>query len=586
MVRLRMLNKIRKLEPTTLVLAAILLVALALRLYGVWFGLPFPLHDDEPNEVLRALQLGAGSYNYERIGKGGYFYLLFVEYGVLFVILKFAGVIQTATDFAKYYIYDPTAFYLIGRSTTAIIGVINVGLVYKIGRLAYSPLAGLVAAGLLGVNILHTQVSHYVTVDVPMVCLATASLYFAIKMLYETRSRNYYFSAAFAALATSTKLPAILLILPLVIAHSYHVANFPNGSRFSFFSRPLLLAIATFLSAYVIATPGILIYFEGVALFVLNSLGLFIENSADSVGPIDPRYEMFSEFNYYRYYIEKIMESMTLPVFLVCLLGLAWGLWRRRQSDIVLVSFAIVVFVFAALTSTPDMLYPRYILPVIPVLVVLGGMVVTDMTNIPFIKKKALVGFLATSALALIPMYRIVIANQHLVMPDTRIIAREWIHQNISPGSKIFIEGATVRPIESTVPLQYSKKNILEGIEHFRDTNPGKARYFELELQVLESQSPEKKTYDLVSVHYFGLEPLQSYIDGGVEYFILRPDAYGPRTKHFDWPIFVSEIRSNPRIRLLKKFQPNHTSTRGPMIEIYSRTSSSNLNSEYRADED
>ena len=51
-------------------LAAILLLALGLRVWGIDFGLPYELTSDESKEILRALKLGAGEY-YWGFGKGG-----------------------------------------------------------------------------------------------------------------------------------------------------------------------------------------------------------------------------------------------------------------------------------------------------------------------------------------------------------------------------------------------------------------------------------------------------------------------------------------------------------------------------------
>src|SRR5690554_1662428 len=159
-------------DRTLTILSLILLVALALRIWATWWGLPYLFHNDEGNEIIRAMQLGAGDYNFARISKGGFFYLLFVEYGILFVVLMALGVVSSPTEFAEYFVREPSLFYLIARITAAIIGAATVYLVYRIARHAYSAAAGLFAAGLLAVNVLHTNLSHYATVDVPMTALA------------------------------------------------------------------------------------------------------------------------------------------------------------------------------------------------------------------------------------------------------------------------------------------------------------------------------------------------------------------------------------------------------------------------------
>ena len=412
---------------------------------------------------------------------------------------------------------------------------------------------------------MHAELSHYITVDVPMVCLSAASLYFALKLLqdYSNASRNYYLAAVFLALATTTKIPAVLLVIPLTLAHIFHLRNQNAPLRSYFLARPFWLAIGIFILIYIALTPGIVIHFNKEFALVLKILGLESGPGPELSQVIDAP-AMSTKVNLFKYYATHIANSMTVPVFLVCLSGILWSLWRRTQTDIVLLSYLFAVYVIASISSDFDHIYPRYMLPVIPLLAVLGARFLCEAI------KKLPVGHTATAtivlgvAFTLLPFYRIAAADIRMVKPDTRVIAREWIDQNIPSGSRVFIEGATLRPYEQTVPLQYSRENILAAIEHFKDSEPGKAKYFELELQVLSGN-----TYDLLTVHPYDLESVEYYKDKGIEYFILRPDEYLRSTKRVEWPAFVEAVRSDPEITLVRSFEPTSKSIRGPIIEIY-----------------
>src|SRR5687767_13076048 len=86
-----------------------LLVASALiRLWGIDYGLPFVYWVDEYHEVMRAMELGAGNFNLARTGKGGFYFLLFFEYGAYFVFLKATGAIETVKEFAELFARDPS----------------------------------------------------------------------------------------------------------------------------------------------------------------------------------------------------------------------------------------------------------------------------------------------------------------------------------------------------------------------------------------------------------------------------------------------------------------------------------------------
>jgi 4-amino-4-deoxy-L-arabinose transferase-like glycosyltransferase len=216
-------------EPTSFVfkrmLWLIVSLALLVRLWGTSYGLPFSYWSDEYHEVMRALELGTGGFNFERFSKGGFYFLLFFEYGLYFVFLKLAGVVATAEDFAEKFVRDPSAFYLMGRVTAALIGGITVASVFCLARRAYSMSAGLLAALFLAVNVLHIDLSRKIGVDVPMTMLATLALYFGLRIATDGRRSDYLLAALCAALAATTKATGVLLLLPLLVAHTYSVTN-------------------------------------------------------------------------------------------------------------------------------------------------------------------------------------------------------------------------------------------------------------------------------------------------------------------------------------------------------------------------
>ncbi|MBK9665221.1 MAG: glycosyltransferase family 39 protein [Gammaproteobacteria bacterium] len=244
--------KLSKISISTAVLIAILLAAFVLRVWGASFGLPFVYHPDEGFEVNRALQLGTGEFdfNFFRMVKGGYFYLLFVEFGFLFVIMKVFGFVSSTTDFAMWYIRDPSIFYLVGRVTTGLIGTIAVYLLYRIGTRIHSSRVGLIAAALMASNVLQVVHSHYITVDIPLTCLCLAGLLFIVR-IDQTGSRADYIGAClFAALATITKLPGVLLIIPLFAVHMKRSLQSDGQFLQTFFNKSIVIGGTVFITVF------------------------------------------------------------------------------------------------------------------------------------------------------------------------------------------------------------------------------------------------------------------------------------------------------------------------------------------------
>jgi len=187
-----------------------------LRIWGIDFGLPHIYHTDEWFEVKRALKLGAGVFDFERVSKGGYFYLLFVEYGIYYAILKILGLVKSGDEFLFNLFRDPTNMWLIGRVTTAIIGTLNCWFVYLLGKHAFSKTVGLFAALLLAIHLIHVKCSHFITVDVPLTCFIT--ICFLIMFWNSSKPKftklHYCLLGFFVAFAIMTKIPGAVIFFP------------------------------------------------------------------------------------------------------------------------------------------------------------------------------------------------------------------------------------------------------------------------------------------------------------------------------------------------------------------------------------
>jgi Dolichyl-phosphate-mannose-protein mannosyltransferase len=550
-------------QPMTIVIGLIGL-ALGLRIWGIWFGLPFIFHNDEDLEVVRALQLGSGSFDFQRIYKGGYFYLLFFEYGILFVGLKISGIVNSASEFAHYYFSDPSVFYLIGRATSTIIGAVNVYLVYRIGRLAYSERAGLIAATFLAVNILHVKLSHYIIVDIPMTCLVTAAIYFAVKIAMGGTRSDYVWAAVLTALATTTKVTAILLIAPMVVSHYFCVAGRDSRPLQFVLDKQLWQAIIAFIVVYAVTTPGIVLHFDSFIGFMMSKFGADVHGASVDALESTVQSTMLARTNLFQFYFDVIKDSMTVPIFLICLVGLGYGLWKRSRADLVLMSCVFVFYLMLSITTDTREFFPRYILPAIPMIALLGARLLDDILGRFKRVRKLPAGVLLAVLLGILPASRIAAENYLMTQKDTRASASEWFETNVPAGSRVFIEGTRTRPSESTVPLENSRENVRAMIEQYSRTEPGKAKYFSIKMDSIDGP-----TYDLVLVRMWDLQDIQHYKGLGVEYFILRPDNYEGSRRQSDWPKIVAQLRDDPEASLVKSFKPDPASVPGPFIEIY-----------------
>jgi 4-amino-4-deoxy-L-arabinose transferase-like glycosyltransferase len=160
----------KNLPHSGVLLFGLLAAALALRMTGIGFGLPFLYHADEPVVVNHALAYGAGSFHphFFRIPPL-VSYLLFGVYGLIFLAGKAAGIFADVGAFEHLFFTDPSIFYLTGRIVFgALLGTATIFFYYRLSEKISGAFAAAACALLLAVNPLHVRDSHYIYADIPL----------------------------------------------------------------------------------------------------------------------------------------------------------------------------------------------------------------------------------------------------------------------------------------------------------------------------------------------------------------------------------------------------------------------------------
>ena len=196
------------------VVAAIVLLAAALRFIGLNWDEGYMLHPDERfvTMVTGAVQFPADPWDYFDTAKSplnpynrgfGTF-----AYGTapLFLVRALADLSGTRE------------LLLLGRAVSALADVGTVLLVFLLGcRLFAWPIAAL-AAFLVAVTPLHIQQAHFYTMDTIHVFLLMVALYWALQIARRGAMRDYVLTGAFYGLATASKISAAPFGLVVVAA--------------------------------------------------------------------------------------------------------------------------------------------------------------------------------------------------------------------------------------------------------------------------------------------------------------------------------------------------------------------------------
>lgn len=558
------------------VLAIVLLGGLLLRLWGIDFGLPYLFHPDEGFEIQRALQLGTGSFDFERKGKGGYYYLLFLEYGAFFAIGFVSGMFSSANDFAELYITDPSYFYLIGRVTSAFIGTATVYFLFKLTARLATVEAGLLAAALLAVNPLHGIQSHYVVVDVPLVFLTVYAFYLMSGLQQQSTLKYYLWIGAIIAAATATKLPGIVLIIPFVFAHLWAANNLHRNGLLALFDKRLLWSAVAFVIVFAIGNPAAIVNFSDyIQIFqkllaqtpapeasTLNEVASAAQESTSSHAP-----------NRFLFYLTAVASTITYLGVLLALAGVVIAGYQKRLHFINMFIFSLIFYGAISAASTDELVFQRYVLPFIPLLLGLAAYAI--MTIYAQVKQrmmapaaKGLLGMVMV-VISASPLYASVNQNIEFGLPDTRELSADWFRDNIEQGSKVMLEGSSARAFTFTVPLRPSKEQLKQIIKEFRDNGQkGKAYYFSIDKDI-----EGVARYHLEFFNFRELPDLATIESESVEYLVVRPTKKNNSTAK-EPNNLIKQLDESEQFKLLKEFAPVPGKTTGPHLLIYQVTQS------------
>jgi Dolichyl-phosphate-mannose-protein mannosyltransferase len=360
-------------------LAALLVGAALLRLDGIRYGLPFGLlNPDEESIVPRAWRMTHGG----GLNPGWFDYPTLVMYLL-----------------APFQAWQDEPSYLAGRIPIAALGVVGVAAAWWLGRRAYGPAAGWVAAAATAVATVHVAYSRMAVTDIPLTLGVTAALALALAGRLE-------WAGIAAGLAASAKYPGVLLAVPLLVAGWGHW-------------RRLALAAGLGVVAFAVTSPFVLVHPLEAADDALDVRRLAHEGwlGFEHDGPTPIAFG------------DRLWEALG-PSLVLAGIGLTVALVRRRRADLVLAAFVLVYF---ADLLTLNAHFDRYVLPLIPTLGALAG-------RVRALAPLALV-------LLVVPLAWSLADNAELRDPDTRVAARDWIERNVPAGASVAVESSTA-PLE------------------------------------------------------------------------------------------------------------------------------------------
>lgn len=539
--------------------------ALFIRLIGINHGLPYNnrifYETEEPYTIKTAMAFGTGDFNPHAFNKPSlFYYLLFFFYALFFVLGKFFGYFHSVAAFAAYYFNNLNPFYLIARVVVALFGAASVYIIYLIGKVAYSHKTGIIASLFLSVCGVHVWYSRYAQVDIPQVFFVLLSVYFALRLNSADKLLNYALAGLFAGMAASTKYYGGLCIVVPVITH------FLNRRGFD---RKLFCLIALCIAGFLLFTPFALLDYRTFLKNVYYTK-LWAQDTTLISEPL-PVWGI--------QYIKDLFEISNLGLFMtvLSLIGILYSAYKHSKYDIALLLFILTMYGYFSL-SKMAWSSVRYILPVIPLFILLGARLLVDGVS------------LLPSAKVLLPAFVLLFSLQPAVCnikngyllshKSTTNLAKEWIEGHIPARSKIIMDIFFVPQLTLTHDAlmrfkDYWRLNTNQTGEDLRvvlDVSPEKrSKLFDLkDASITENGVP----YDVYFTDYDNFLSLSDYVKRyNIQYVILSSwveDIYNGTfrsARRSQANYFYNSVRKGAF--LLKEFLPNDTSQPGTGISIY-----------------
>lgn len=418
-------------------LCCLVVGALALRLWGIGWGLPGPTrlcsyHPDEGVNLVNAVlehgrnprpHLDLGFYNYGSL----YFYLWQAGVAVnqtygLVALPPTAPNAAPATD-------SFGAMTLVGRLLSALLGAGTVWAVFALGRRLFGAATGFGAAALYAVMPAAVVHGHFATVDVPATFFVALALVAGSRLLTRPDARTCVAAGVLSGLAAATKYNAALVALAPLAA--VFLSRKPaSGVPW----RALWIVVASAVGGFLVGCPGILMNWPGFA----RDFAFELHKSGQGMGLL------FADTGsgYVYHVVRSLRYGLGEPLLAAAVAAVVWACWRRSRQDAYLAAFALPYYV---LIGYAQVRFLRYTIPLLPVLAVWTSRLTVDAVAAtrPIARLAALLGA-AGIAFAL---YVSVAHDRMMAGVDARDLAADYVGERLAPGQTVAF---------ATIPWFYS----------------------------------------------------------------------------------------------------------------------------------
>jgi Dolichyl-phosphate-mannose-protein mannosyltransferase len=419
-------------------LAGILLLGAGLRLYAIWFGLPYlRARPDEIDAVMHGQMVMRGDLNPH------FFHwpsLTFYTFGAVFTAVS--DVLGALNPGA---VVSDAQYLVLARIVVALAGTATIAVLYDMARRITDRWTGLAAATFLAVAILHVRESHFAMTDVLMTLLVTASLALLARAVDAAQDdvanthplRWFAASGLVAGLAASTKYNAAAVVVAMAAVQLIWLVRSPRKAATPGMWLPAVMFAAAFVCGFFAGTP----YAAIDSRTFLADLRFDIGHLAAGHG-----HDLGLGWSYH------LTRSLPFGVGLTTCLAAVAGVipLARHYGTRAMAAAAFAAASYVSFGSGREVFF-RYLLPVVPIVCLFAAVAVRHGGSWIASRTRLSPGAAMTLLIAVVagpPLVNCARFDAALGRTDSRVLAADWLRQRVTPDETLYEEGGHYAAID------------------------------------------------------------------------------------------------------------------------------------------
>jgi 4-amino-4-deoxy-L-arabinose transferase-like glycosyltransferase len=423
-------------RPFPKLLWFVLIISFILNIIGINWGLPTPTSRgwvaDEitPPSVLEGMRMkfsDGWSSKYPPL----HFYILSAFYLPVYS-LNALKILNTS------YLSINATYFIIGRLVSVFMGAFILFMVYLCGCEMTDKKSALYASLIIALTPPFLYYSKTSNTDIPYVFWFIIAIYFLMRILKYHRNSDYILFAGAVVFSICTKDQAygLFILTPLIIVFSLY-RNHKEREK-----NPSILKL-------VINKKTMLAFFTGTLLFILINNWIFNFHGFKKhifliTGPLKGQRffanDISGHFQMLWQTVRHLNFILTLPVFLICILGFVYALSRKRKNPILFVLLIICSSYYVFFLSAVGRNYVRHLIPIYIVLSFFGGLFISY-----FLHSSGRFKIIKYAPVILVFIYSALYSFSIDVMMvnDSRYYVEKWMKKNIKKDEPILYIGLT-----------------------------------------------------------------------------------------------------------------------------------------------